>query len=148
MNRFHHPPVYFFLTTFLGYGMGRWINLPFHFPDRTYIFSGILFVISGVIGFVSIIQFKLKGTSVRPFEETTVLVKNGFYRFTRNPMYLGLLFLQVAILSAFSEPVSLVVVPLLWWILHKSFVLEEEQLLLQKFGENYQLFLSNTRRWL
>ena len=148
VNHLHHPPVYFLLTTGAGFGLGRWVNLPFHFPQGVWVFSLLLSLVGLLIGTIAIVQFKLKHTAVRPFQESSALVDNGIYRLTRNPMYLALLLTQIVALTAFSEPLSLLVVPVLWWILHTRFVLREEQLLREKFGESYEHFLRQTRRWL
>ena len=91
MNHLHHPPIYFLLTTGVGFGLGRWIDPPFHFPHGVWVFSLLLSLVGLLIGAGSIIQFKLKHTAVRPFHESSALVDNGIYRLTRNPMYLALL---------------------------------------------------------
>ena len=148
MKLLHHPPVYFTLTTLLGLGIGRWINLKCLFPSGTWVFSLILSLLAFAIATVAIVHFKLKCTAVRPFHEPTALVHTGLYHITRNPMYLALLLTQVAILTAFSEPLSLVVVPVFWWILHTGFVVREEQILREKFGEQYERYVDKTRRWL
>ena len=148
MKFFHHPPVYFTLTTLLGLCLGKWINPGFHFPSGTWIFSLGISLLAFVTGIAAIVHFKLKHTAVRPFSEATTLVESGLYRITRNPMYLALLLTQVAILTAFSEPSSLAALPVLWWILHTGFVLREEKILRKGFGEQYERFVDKTRRWL
>lgn len=148
MKQLHHPPVYFLLTTTLGVLIGHWVLLPFQFPSSIQLFSIFCFLWGSTMGVLSVILFKLQYTNVLPFSEATNLVQTGFYQFTRNPMYLGLLFIQTSILTAFTQPLTLIVIPLFWAILHFCFVLREEALLLEKFGDNYQRFLGKTRRWI
>src|SRR5262245_44976337 len=80
---------------------------------------------------------KAVGTNVRPDQPTLAIVRGGPYRFTRNPMYLSLCLLQLAIglLCDGWIPVGATVVLLL--ILHFGVVLREERYLEQKFGETY-----------
>jgi len=147
MHHFH-PPVYFLLTTSIGLSL-RWLPIEFaSFPHWVRIFAIIPACIGALLGIVSVYYFLRSKTGIIPFSPTTYLVTNGFYRYTRNPMYLGLICIQISILSAFSNLLALVVVPVFWWILHTRFVIKEEKLLLEKFGVEYEQLIRHTRRWL
>jgi protein-S-isoprenylcysteine O-methyltransferase Ste14 len=92
--------------------------------------------------------FKAAGTNVDPKEEALVLVDTGPYRLTRNPMYLGMITLQLALAFVFSLEWSLIVAPFLWAALNWGVVVHEETYLKRKFGAPYEGFLQRTRRWL
>jgi len=88
------------------------------------------------------------GTNVRPDQPATAIVVDGPFRFTRNPLYLGLtgLYAGVALLVDALWPL-LLLVPLLvivkWGVIHR-----EERYLEAKFGETYRLYKARVRRWL
>jgi protein-S-isoprenylcysteine O-methyltransferase Ste14 len=88
------------------------------------------------------------GTTPNPTRPTTALTFNGPYRFTRNPMYLSLAFLQigVALLANALWPL-LFAIPVLWMV--KRIVIDrEEDYLERKFGEQYLTYKRRVRRWL
>ncbi len=93
-------------------------------------------------------QLAKAGTNVNPYKPTTAIVNTGPYRFTRNPLYVGLLslFLGLTFLvgtwwgAVFFAPALLV--------LHYGVVLREEAYLERKFGHAYLAYRRKTRRWL
>ncbi|SHG43461.1 methyltransferase family protein [Cognatishimia maritima] len=92
--------------------------------------------------------FKSAGTNIDPKDEALVLVEAGPYRLTRNPMYLGMVTLQLALAFLFSLEWSLMIAPFLWLALDRGVVIYEETYLSHKFGAPYDAYLARTRRWL
>jgi protein-S-isoprenylcysteine O-methyltransferase Ste14 len=88
------------------------------------------------------------GTNIRPDLPALTIVRDGPYRFTRNPMYLSLCLLQVAIGFLLDDWVALVLVVPLAFVLHFGVILREERYLEAKFGEQYLAFKREVRRWL
>lgn len=86
-------------------------------------------------------------TPPEPWKETTRLVTNGPYRFSRNPIYVGFLLLQAGVPLWFGMWVPLALVPLTWVLLDRLIVRKEEKYLAGRF-EEYQDYLLATRRWL
>ena len=88
------------------------------------------------------------GTNIRTFNEPGVLVTDGLFRWSRNPMYLGfvLLLLGTAILlgtaTPFLGPALFAVVADRWYIAF------EEGAMRRKFGAEYESYMRRTRRWL
>jgi len=125
-----------------------------YFPMHQYIFpplvyAGIVPVILGIsIAASSSRAFKQAETSLVPFDEATMLVTSGFYRFTRNPMYLGmiLILLGMAILS--GTIAALIPVGLFCLVIRNNFVLGEERFLEDAFGQQYLDYKSRVRRWI
>ena len=77
-----------------------------------------------------------------------MVVETGPYRFTRNPMYLGMVIIQIGLCLTFSLDWLIFLTPILWAALHFGVVLREEAYLEAKFGAPYQHFKGRTRRWL
>ncbi len=112
-------------------------------------YAGVLPLVTGSAMIVwSRRVFQAAGTPIRPFTESTALVRNGLYRWSRNPMYLGavLLVAGVAILLGSLAPALVVVA--FFAILQERFIRCEERLLEDTFGECYQAYRRSVRRWL
>ena len=92
--------------------------------------------------------FRRRGTAVRPFEESSTLVVEGPYRFTRNPMYLGMTLMVAGVGLALGSSVPLVTVPLFVGIIRWRFIRLEEQMLSTRFGAAYEAYRTRVRRWL
>jgi len=99
---------------------------------------------------MSLIQFFRKHTTINPIhpENTKVLVTTGTYRFTRNPMYIGLLFLLIgwAVLLGRLSPIFML--PIFIWIITIEQIIPEEKILEQKFGEQYRIYKNSVNRWM
>jgi len=101
-----------------------------------------------LLGASALLGFHRRGTSHDPHAQPTALVTGGPYRFTRNPMYLGvtLVLLGVAFLRA-AWPYALVP-PLFLWAVRSAFVPREEARLEAAFGEAYAAYKRRVRRWI
>ena len=96
------------------------------------------------------ISFRRAGTTVNPMKPQTAssLVTTGIYRLTRNPMYVGDLFVLVAWAIFLSAPWTLAG-PLAFVLYMNRFqIAPEERVLLAKFGANYSTYTAKVRRWL
>jgi protein-S-isoprenylcysteine O-methyltransferase Ste14 len=108
----------------------------------------ILAVLSVVLAVASIRRFRKAGTNVRPWEPTTTIVDTGPYRFTRNPMYLGLTGLYVGIGLIVGNLWFAVLFPPLIIVMQRGVILREEVYLARKFGEPYLSYKAKVRRWI
>ncbi len=90
---------------------------------------------------------KAAGTNVHPGRPALAIVTSGPYRWTRNPMYLSLSLLQVALGFILDGWIPLLFAIPLALILHFGVVLREESYLEGKFGEQYLSFKRRVRRW-
>jgi protein-S-isoprenylcysteine O-methyltransferase Ste14 len=105
---------------------------------------GLSVMLSGVL------SFRFAKTTVNPLkpETATALVTSGVYRFTRNPMYLGMLILLVAWGSYLASPMALTGAVLFWLFIGRFQIRPEERALRDLFGETYAGYTSKVRRWL
>jgi len=92
--------------------------------------------------------FETAATNVNPHRPALRLVEAGPYRFTRNPMYLGIIMAELGLALALSLDWLLLLTPAIWALLHWGVVLREEAYLTRRFGQPYTDFLSRTRRWI
>ena len=93
------------------------------------------------------LQFKRSGQSVRPWDPTPSLIFDGPYRFTRNPMYVGLTLFEIGLGLVLNNAwISALALPALATV-HFMAVLPEERYLSGKFGDSYRDYLGRVRRY-
>jgi protein-S-isoprenylcysteine O-methyltransferase Ste14 len=119
-------------------------------------FTSLIFQVLGgvviVVGLLLLVManglFVRAGTDVIPFRKVSTLVITGIYRFTRNPMYLGMAAvllgcaLTVGVVPALLVPLAFVV------IVEARFIRPEEQMLRELFPQEFPAYCQRVRRWL
>ena len=116
---------------------------------RACLVCGIVFVIlAPTLALSALVVMKRAGTNVNPAKPALVIVRGGPFRFTRNPMYLGLCLLQIALGFFLNDWITLLFVVPFALILHYGVILREERYLTAKFGEPYLELKREVRRWI
>jgi protein-S-isoprenylcysteine O-methyltransferase Ste14 len=142
------PPVYYVVAFLLGVALE--LVFPTDWPPFgvrlaiAIIGGGAWLALDGA----AMVFFRRAGTSVPPMKPTTVLVTSGPYRVTRNPMYLGMVFLYVALAFAIGVIWALVFIPAVIVIIDRFVIAREEPYLERKFGQSYRDYKARVRRWL
>ena len=121
------------------------INIPLQLEISIFVLS------AGILIFVNpVLQFIKSKTTVNPiqFEEVNKLVTSGIFKYSRNPMYLGMLMIVLST-SIFYLNIYSILTPLLFilWI-NKFQIKREEEFLIEKFGDEYLSYKKKTRRWI
>ncbi len=107
-----------------------------------------LAVVAPSLAIWAVCAMKVAGTNVHPNRPALAIVRNGPYRFTRNPMYLALCLLQGALGFFLNDWITLIFVVPLALIFHYGVILREERYLEAKFGEAYLALKRDVRRWI
>jgi protein-S-isoprenylcysteine O-methyltransferase Ste14 len=143
------------LAQFVACALLSWA-LTAYFPQLGFAWFGLVYLAAafmslglGILTF-SVAAFIRARTTVNPLapEQAKHLVTNGLYRYSRNPMYLGLLCvllgaaLYLENLAAFSGAVLFV------WLMTVLQIKPEERALQLKFGEAFADYRRTTRRWI
>lgn len=142
------PPVWLLLTMVLMYLADRFVPLAevIHHP---FSLAGLAPVLAGaLLAAVAANEFRKAETTVRPFRESSALVISGPFRFTRNPMYLGMLISLCGIAMLLGSLSAWLPVPAFAWLIQTRFVLREEQIMSEKFGDDYEKYRQRVRRWI
>ncbi len=111
----------------------------------------ILICIFGIaIDLISVGLFAQKKTTVSPFSpnKTANLVTSGLYQFTRNPMYLGMVFILTGLGVWLGNFAAFLMVPCFIGYITKLQIIPEEEILLEKFGEDFGEYMLRVRRWI
>ncbi|ABD81295.1 methyltransferase family protein [Saccharophagus degradans] len=127
------------------------VNLILFIPSvALYIASlSIALVGAGVI-LAGAYLFKKHQTTVNPMhpERSSTLVQTGVYRFTRNPMYLGMLLIILSYLLLRFSFVGLVLPIVFVFLMTHMQIKPEEEMLTKLFGDAYLQYLQRVRPWL
>ena len=84
----------------------------------------------------------------KPWEPTPEIISAGVYRFTRNPMYVGMALLQTGIGLALVSAWIIALAPVVLAVVYVTAVRHEEAYLEEKFGAAYLNYKSSVRRWI
>src|SRR5262249_4175215 len=110
---------------------------------------GMIFIIlAPTLALSAFRTMKGAGTNILPSEPALTIVRNGPFRFTRNPVYLSFCLLQIALGFFLNDWITLLFVVPLIVLFHYGVVLREERYLTAKFGEPYLQYKREVRRWI
>ena len=117
------------------------LNLPI---ALVFVFLGVLCAVLGVA------RFRAQKTTVNPLkpEQASSLVTQGIFRFTRNPMYLGMALVSVGWCAYLASLWALAGVLLFVLFIDRFQIQPEERVISDLFGKEFEEYRSRTRRWL
>jgi len=101
-----------------------------------------------LLAFNSISRFIKAKTGVVPFSKSTSLITEGFYKYTRNPMYVGMNSFLLGLLIILNNPINFIFLFIFFFIVRNLFVIKEEVQMLETFEEEYIAYKNKVRRWL
>lgn len=122
--------------------------LAWPFPYR-HLLALALVVVGLGIGVTGVVSFRSSGTTVNPTrpQAASALVTGGVHRFTRNPMYLGLLLILIGWGAFLANVLAFAVLPLFVMYMNRFQIIPEERALLARFGEEFAAYQQRVRRW-
>ena len=122
-----------------------YVDLPFK------IYISLFFISLGfIVTFSSARNFRKKDTTVNPMKpnETSKLGTYGFFKITRNPMYLGMLLFLLGLSIYNGLIVGLIFLPLFVGYITYFQIIPEENAMLELFGEEFTVYMKKVRRWI
>ena len=120
----------------------------------TFNYQGSLSVLVLIMGLACVLpsfrlfaRYKTTITPLKP-SDATALVTEGMYRYSRNPMYLGLLLLTISSTIWFGTWLGIIINIVFIFLINFLQIIPEEEALLTIFGEEYEEYKKNVRRWI
>ena len=116
--------------------------------------SVTLAVVVAAVGFgialAGVLQFWTASTTINPHtpQRSAQLVEHGVYRFSRNPMYLGLSIVLLAWALYLTNPLSVLLIPGFILYINQFQILPEERHMRELFGQPYDEYAARVRRWI
>jgi len=145
------PPFLFVVTFFMGLGMQQLSPLTIGSTSLAGAarFAGFGLVVAGLLLELSSASiFLSRRTTIIPFGTAAHLVSSGPFRFTRNPMYLGLALIYVGVAGILYELWPLGLLPLPVLVMDRIVIPFEEARLQAVFGDVFQKYCARVRRWI
>ena len=91
--------------------------------------------------------FRRSGENVRPDRPTNTIIDTGLYRWSRNPMYLGMAVLMLGLAILLKSGMAVLMVPVAMMVIANTVIAREEDYLSAKFGAPYRAYLTRVGRW-
>ena len=147
--RFPPPFVYVFGVA-VGWLLGRWREWPITAgPSRTRdVVAAVFALVFVALSVSALIAFRRAHTTLIPNRPATAFVTQGPYVFTRNPMYLSLVALYIAVALWVNSWWVLVILPVVVLVIDRAVIAREERYLATAFPAEYGAYRSRVRRWL
>lgn len=121
-------------------------SLP-EFPARDGLGIGLM-AAGALLDVTSILTFARRRTAIYPNRPATVIVDDGVFRFSRNPMYLGMAFATAGIGVFIGSGWTLLLLPLMLLAMQRLVIAREERHLTARHPEAYAAYCARVRRWL
>ena len=143
-----YPPIYLFASILIMIGLHKlwpleiWIVAPWRYAGIALMAAGLAVVLR-----VAAI-FRSRETTIRPLEESAALVTEGPFRWSRNPIYVGMMAALAGVGILLGSLAPFLVLPVFFGIISLRFVRGEERMLEQTFGDSYREYRRRVRRWL
>ena len=118
--------------------------------DIRWLLTGVFVLVGISFDLRGLLVFLRARTSINPMKpnQASSLVVTGVYRHTRNPMYVGLACMLVAVAIFLNAPVALIGVAAFVGYITRFQIQPEERVLRQNFGEAYRDYCEQVPRWL
>lgn len=144
------PPVLGLLIAGAMYVVARQVDVaPFAGPGQAIIAAALVAIGLAIEG-VSVAAFFRAKTTINPLAPARAekLVIEGLYKFSRNPMYLGMLIMLAGVFAYLGEGLNALALALFVILINELQIKPEERALEAKFGEDYRAYRQRVRRWI
>ena len=142
------PPILVIILITSIYFSSDKLNL-ISIPYRT-LFSIVILSIGILVIINPVVKFIKSKTTVNPVEFKNVekLVTSGIYKYSRNPMYLGMIMIIISTAVYYLNFYSLLTPFIFYFWINRFQIKREEVFLEEKFGQEYLSYKTKTRRWI
>ncbi|MFK7868970.1 MAG: isoprenylcysteine carboxylmethyltransferase family protein [Roseobacter sp.] len=143
------PPVWLAGSLVIAWLQVRYFDLGLSLEHPlTMLFGGLLVGGGLVLIGLAVIEFRKANTSIVPHETPSTMIQSGIFKRSRNPIYLADVLILAGLCLRWDAVLSLVMVPLLVYVLEKRFIIPEENRMRRVFRADFARYAQKTRRWL
>ena len=142
------PPLIYFGCLLLGLWAGRTLEWPVLVGAWPQTLGWVLVGLGSVLIGAALGWFFSAGTNPEPWKRDNALVTKGFYRITRNPMYLGMALVHLGLALALDSLGALLLLPVAVLLTDRLVIAREERHLSARFGSGYEEYRRRVRRWI
>ena len=148
MNNKIPPPIVTLICGLAIYFSKTFFNKFFSYNNNT--ISLFLLILGFTVFTLAVKAFNRQKTTVNPLEprQASSLVSSGIFKYSRNPMYLGMLIILLALSFKFNLVGGIVISLFFYLFITKFQILPEEEAMNELFGDEFTEYSSRTRRWI
>ncbi len=142
------PPILVLILVVSSFLSSKKIDV-IHIPHQTLV-SILILLIGILILIIPVTNFIKYKTTIDPieFKKVNKLVTSGIYKYSRNPMYLGLLLIVISSSILYLNIYSVSTPIFFYYWINRFQIQREEIFLTEKFGKEYLSYKTKTRRWI
>lgn len=142
------PPILVLILVVSSFLSSKKIDV-IHIPHQTLV-SILILLIGILILIIPVTNFIKYKTTINPieFKKVNKLVTSGIYKYSRNPMYLGLLLIVISSSILYLNIYSVSTPIFFYYWINRFQIQREEIFLTEKFGKEYLSYKTKTRRWI
>ena len=148
MNNTIPPPIVAFVCGLAIYFSKTFFNQFFSYNNNA--ISLFLLILGLTVFILAVKAFNRQKTTVNPLEprQASSLVSSGIFKYSRNPMYLGMLIILLAISFKFNLVGGIVISLFFYLFITRFQIFPEEEAMNELFGDEFTEYSSRTRRWI
>lgn len=147
MNPVHLPPFWFLLAVLSQFGLA-WFAPAGRAGPLVTVGGTALLIAGAVLVLAAARSFRKWQTPILPFKEPSHCIADGVFRLSRNPIYLGEVFMLAGLAVLHDTWYAALPIPVFVFIIQQLFILPEERTLEETFGPTFAAYRKRTRRWL
>ena len=148
MNNRIPPPIVTIICGITIYYSKSFFNQFFSYSNNI---ISLFLLIFGLLVFLSAVKsFRRQKTTVNPLEprQASSLVTSGIFKFSRNPMYLGMLIILLSLSCKFNLIGGMIISLFFYIFITKFQIIPEEAAMNELFGNEFIDYSKKTRRWI
>lgn len=144
------PPIILAVCALLMFALARALPAGAFSIPGALVISSALALAGLTLALAGVIAFNRARTTIHPMNpnHTSALVTSGVYNMTRNPMYLGMVFVLAGLAVYLGNVLALVGLPLFIFAINRLQIMPEERILRAKFGAEFDAYTARVRRWI
>lgn len=142
------PPVWLLICLLALVALDRWLPITQLYPSLSRWWNWVVILPGLALVIIALGGFRKADTGAVPFSKSTALVTDGIYRYTRNPMYLGMALILAGVAIRLGSLSAWLPVVFYVFIINRQFVRNEEIFLTAIYGDEFRQYCQRVRRWL
>lgn len=143
------PPVWLIAALGVAWWQKTSLSMGLSFgPVWADLLGGLLVGGGIILAALAVFEMRRMQTPIMPHQTAARLVTSGIFKRSRNPIYLGDVFILTGFILYWDAVLALPLIPIFIWVLEKRFIEKEEENLKRKFVADFTRYAQQTRRWL
>lgn len=143
-----HPPIIYAISILVGIGLSNAYPLAMPLEIHGHLYGAIFLSLVCVLAGFSLLEFWRADTDARPDKPDSALITTGPFRYTRNPLYIGLTLIQITVATWYNNGWVLAMTIPSVIVITQYAIKREERYLEKMFGQDYIDYRQRVRRWL